>query len=83
LQNRRQLSAATGFFAGGYEIKLTANSCIALSSSRNAVNFSMGAHNETLSAIGAIMVSIVRSLGGYKQPFPTPETQSAYHPRAR
>jgi hypothetical protein len=34
-------------------------------------------HNETLSAIAAIMVSIVRSIGGYKPPFPIPEKQSA------
>ena len=29
------------------------------------------------------MVSIVRSIGGYKLPFPIPETQSAFHPRAQ
>jgi hypothetical protein len=32
-----------------YEIKLTANSCIALCSSRNAVSFLIRTHNETLS----------------------------------
>ena len=36
-----------------------------------------------LAAIAAIMVSIVRSIGGYKPPFPIPEKQSAYHPRAQ
>jgi hypothetical protein len=30
-----------------------------------------------LAAIAAIMVSIVRSIGGYKPPFPIPEKQSA------
>jgi len=40
-------------------------------------------HNVTLCAIAAIMVSIVRSIGGYKPPSPIPETQSAYHLRAR
>jgi hypothetical protein len=44
---------------------------------------SASVHNETLSAIAAIMVSIVRSIGGYKPPSPIPETQSAYHPRAQ
>jgi len=32
----------THFFPGRYEIKLTANSCIALCSSRNALSFSSG-----------------------------------------
>jgi hypothetical protein len=36
-------------------------------------------HNVTLAAIAAIMVSIVRSIGGYKPPFPIPQTQSAFH----
>ena len=35
-------------------------------------------HNGTLAAVAAIMVSIVRSIGGYKPPFPIPETQSAF-----
>jgi hypothetical protein len=39
-------------------------------------------HNETLS-VAAIMVSIGRSIGGYKPPFPIPEKQSASHPRAQ
>jgi len=39
LQNRRQLSAAP-FLHGHYKTKLTANSCIARSSSSNAVSFS-------------------------------------------
>jgi len=29
------------------------------------------------------MVSIVRLISGYKHPFPIPETQSAFHPRAQ
>ena len=29
------------------------------------------------------MVSIVRLISGYKQSFPIPETQSAFHPRAQ
>src|SRR6266850_1816987 len=41
------------------------------------------AHNETLGAIVAIMVSIVRSIGGYKPPFPIPERPSAFPPRAQ
>jgi hypothetical protein len=36
-----------------------------------------------LAAIAAIMVSTIRSKGGYKSPFPIPETQSAFHPHAR
>ena len=36
---------------GHYEIKLTANSCIALCSSKNAVSISSGTHNETLSVV--------------------------------
>src|SRR5258705_8905478 len=36
-------------------------------------------HNETLSVVAAIMVSIVRLIGGYKPPFPIPKTQSAFH----
>jgi hypothetical protein len=40
------------------------------------------AQRNAFSAIAAIMVSIVRSIGGYKPPFPIPEKQSAYHPRA-
>jgi hypothetical protein len=59
------------------------DSRVPLSSSRNAVSFSIGVHNETLAAIAAIVVSIVRSIGGYKPPFPIPERQSVYHPRAR
>jgi len=43
----------------------------------------IGVHNETLSAIAAIMISVVRSIGGYKLPFPIPEKPSPYHPRAR
>jgi hypothetical protein len=35
-------------------------------------------HDETLAAIAAIMVSIVRSMDGYKPPFPIPKTQSAF-----
>jgi hypothetical protein len=37
------------------------------------------------SAIGvaAIMASNVRSIGGYKLPFPIPQTQSAFHPHAQ
>jgi CspA family cold shock protein len=35
-------------------------------------------HNETLSA-GAIVISIVRWVSGYKPLFPIPETQSAFH----
>jgi hypothetical protein len=33
-------------------------------------------HNVTLAAVAAIMFSIVRSTGGYKQLFPIPETPS-------
>jgi hypothetical protein len=40
-------------------------------------------HNETLAAIAAILVSIVRSIGGYKPPFPIPQKQSAFHPHAQ
>jgi hypothetical protein len=50
---------------------------IADSGPRNAVNFSSGMLNVMLAAIAAIMVSIVRSIGGYKPPFPIPEKQSA------
>jgi hypothetical protein len=39
-------------------------------------------HNETPSG-AVIMVSIVRSIGGYKPPFPIPKTQSAFHQRAQ
>jgi hypothetical protein len=35
--------------------------------------------NVTVAAIAAIMVSIVRSIGGYKPPFPIPKTHSAFH----
>ena len=40
-------------------------------------------HNETLSVVAAIMVSVVRLIGSYKPPFPIPEKQSAYHLRAQ
>jgi hypothetical protein len=36
------------------------------------------AHNETLSVIAAIMVGIIRSIGGYKPLFPIPEKPSAF-----
>jgi hypothetical protein len=39
--------------------------------------------NVIVAVIAAIMVSIVRSTGGYKQLFPIQQTQSAYHPRAQ
>jgi hypothetical protein len=32
-------------------------------------------HNETLAAVAAIEVSIVRSIGGYKPLFPIPKTR--------
>jgi len=32
-------------------------------------------------AVVAIVVSIVRSIGGYKPPFPIPQTRSTFHPR--
>jgi hypothetical protein len=35
-------------------------------------------HNVTVAAIAAIMVSIVRSIGGYKRPFPIPQMQPAF-----
>ncbi len=35
----------------------------------------IGLHNVTLAAVGAIMVSIVRSISGYKPPFPIPKTR--------
>jgi hypothetical protein len=41
------------------------------------------AHNETLSVVAAIMVSIGRLIGGYKPPFPISKKQSAFHPRAQ
>jgi hypothetical protein len=31
----------------------------------------------------ALTIPLVRSIGGYKPPFPIPETQSAFHPRAQ
>jgi hypothetical protein len=30
-------------------------------------------------SVAATVVSIVRSIGGYKPPFPVPETQSVFH----
>jgi hypothetical protein len=36
-------------------------------------------YTEALAAVAAIMASIVRSMGGYKPPFPIPKTQSASH----
>ena len=56
---------------------------VADSSSTNASQLFIGTHNESLAAIAAIMVSIVRSIGGYKPPFPIPQTQSAFHRRAQ
>jgi hypothetical protein len=43
------------------------------------VNNKFESKTKTLAAIAAIMVSIVRSIGGYKPPFPIPETQSSSH----
>jgi hypothetical protein len=43
----------------------------------------IGTHNETPPAIAAIMVSIVRSIGGYKPLFPIPQTPSAFHQLAQ
>ena len=40
-------------------------------------------HNETLSVVAAIMVSVVRLIGSYKPPFPIPHTQSAFHRTAQ
>jgi hypothetical protein len=40
-------------------------------------------HNETLAAIAVIVVSIVRSIVGYKPPFPIPKTQSVSHQHVR
>ena len=45
--------------------------------------FFIRTHNITLAANAAIMVSIVRSIGGYKPRFPIPQTQSAFHLRAQ
>ena len=56
---------------------------IADSSSQKRSQLFIRVHNETLSAIAAIMVSIVRSIGGYKRPFPIPKMQSVSHPHAR
>jgi len=47
------------------------------SNSANAVSF-LHTHNKMLS-VAATVVSIVRSIGGYKPPFPVPETQSVFH----
>jgi hypothetical protein len=32
-----------------------------------------------LPAVAALVISIVRSKGGHKPPFPVPETQSVFH----
>jgi hypothetical protein len=40
-------------------------------------------HNVTLAAIDAIMVSIFRSIGGYKPPFPIPKTRLAFRQHAQ
>ena len=40
------------------------------------------AHNETFS-VAAIVVDTVRSIGGYKSPFPISRTRSVYHRRVR
>jgi len=75
-------SSACSFLRGDYDIKLTANSCIALQFNKRGQLF-IRAHNETLAAIAVVVVSIVRSIGGYKPPIPIPETRRAFRQRAQ
>jgi hypothetical protein len=50
---------------------------------REAVSLSSARTTKRLQPSLRLLVSIVHSTGGYKPPFPIPETQSAFHPHAR
>jgi hypothetical protein len=52
------------------------------SRSTNAVNFSSARITKRSQLSLRLLVSAVRSIGGYKPPVPVPKTQSAFHPRA-